>query len=44
VTFGHQNLSSFAAGLTASLAWLRFIGLDERASVAEPVPNTGDSI
>jgi nucleoside-diphosphate-sugar epimerase len=44
VTFGHQNLSSFASGLTASLAWLRFIGLDERASMAEPVPNTGDSM
>jgi nucleoside-diphosphate-sugar epimerase len=29
-TFGHQNLDSFSSGLSASLAWLRFIGLDER--------------
>ncbi len=42
-TFGHRNLSSFASGLAASLAWLRFIGLDERDSMAEPVPSTGDS-
>jgi nucleoside-diphosphate-sugar epimerase len=38
-TFGHQNLNSFASGLTASLAWLRFIGLEERDSVAKPVPS-----
>lgn len=29
-TFSSQNATSFAAGLAASLAWLRFIGLDER--------------
>lgn len=29
-TFGHRNPSSFASGLAASLAWLRFIGLDPR--------------
>src|SRR5258706_5070515 len=32
-TFGHRNLTSFASGLDASLAWLRFIGLDEREAV-----------
>jgi nucleoside-diphosphate-sugar epimerase len=32
--FGHRNQDSFASGLAASLAWLRFIGLVER----EPVP------
>jgi hypothetical protein len=37
-TFGHQNLNSFASGLAASLAWLRFIGLEERDSLAKPVP------
>ncbi|MGB5079756.1 MAG: NAD-dependent epimerase/dehydratase family protein [Burkholderiales bacterium] len=36
--FRHQNPSSFASGLAASLAWLRFVGLDERGAVAEPVP------
>jgi len=39
-TFGHQNLNSFASGLAASLAWLRFIGLDERGAAAEPVRGT----
>ncbi len=34
-TFGHQNRGSFASGLAASLAWLRFIGLDERAFAHE---------
>lgn len=38
-TFGQQNLDSFASGLAASLAWLRFIGLDERDLVAKPVPS-----
>jgi nucleoside-diphosphate-sugar epimerase len=38
--FGHHNLNSFASGLAASLAWLRFIGFDERHAVAEPAPNT----
>ena len=28
-TFGHQNPSSFASGLAASLAWLRFTGFDQ---------------
>jgi 2-alkyl-3-oxoalkanoate reductase len=28
-TYGKANLTSFADGLAASLAWLRFIGLDE---------------
>jgi nucleoside-diphosphate-sugar epimerase len=32
-TFGHRNSTSFASGLAASLAWLRFIGLDEREAV-----------
>ena len=27
--FGHQNPSSFASGLAASLAWLRFTGFDQ---------------
>jgi nucleoside-diphosphate-sugar epimerase len=27
--FGHQNRSSFASGLAASLAWLRFTGFDQ---------------
>ena len=38
-TFGHRNLNSFASGLAASLAWLRFTGFDERDAVPEaPVP------
>jgi hypothetical protein len=28
-TFGHQNPSSFASGLAASLAWLRFTGFEQ---------------
>src|SRR5258706_621702 len=32
-TFGHRDLTSFASGLAASLAWVRFIGLDEREAV-----------
>jgi nucleoside-diphosphate-sugar epimerase len=28
--YGNQNLTSFSSGIAASLAWLRFIGLDER--------------
>jgi hypothetical protein len=39
-TFGHQNLLSFASGLAASLAWLRFVGLDERDETAVPRPGT----
>jgi nucleoside-diphosphate-sugar epimerase len=35
-TFGHQNAISFASGLAASLAWLRFIGLDEGDAAAQP--------
>lgn len=38
-TFGHRNPSSFASGIAASLAWLRFIGLEQRNSVAESVPD-----
>ena len=29
-TFGHQNRTSLSSGIGASLAWLRFIGVDER--------------
>jgi nucleoside-diphosphate-sugar epimerase len=29
-TFGNPNRDSFGSGITASLAWLRFIGLDDR--------------
>jgi nucleoside-diphosphate-sugar epimerase len=36
-TYRHQNLSSFASGLAASLAWLRFTGLDGRDAAVEPV-------
>jgi nucleoside-diphosphate-sugar epimerase len=28
--YGNQNLTSFSSGIATSLAWLRFIGLDER--------------
>jgi len=38
-TFGHRNPSSFASGMAASLAWLRFIGLERLNVVAEPVPD-----
>ena len=34
-TFGHQNRSPFASSLAASLAWLRFIGVDERGLAHE---------
>jgi nucleoside-diphosphate-sugar epimerase len=37
-TFGRQNQVSFASGLTASLAWLRFIGLEVRDAAPQPVP------
>lgn len=36
--FGHRNRTSLAAGVAASLAWVRFLGLDERDAVAEAVP------
>ena len=32
--YGNQNVTSFSSGLAASLAWLRFIGLDERDAPA----------
>jgi nucleoside-diphosphate-sugar epimerase len=38
-TFGHRNPSSFASGMAASLAWLRFIGLERLNVVAEPAPD-----
>jgi len=38
-TFGHHNHTSFASGMAASLAWLRFSGLDGRDAAAETVPN-----
>jgi nucleoside-diphosphate-sugar epimerase len=28
--YGSQNLTSFSSGIAASLAWLRFIGIDQR--------------
>lgn len=34
--FGHHNSSSFASGLASSLAWLGFIGIDQRHAAAEP--------
>lgn len=43
-TYGNQNLTSFSSGLAASLAWLRFIGVDERenpASGADMVSERG---
>jgi len=36
-TFGHQNTTSFVAGMASSLAWLRFIGVDAREE-AVPAP------
>ena len=33
-TFGHANPMSFADGIAAALAWLRFIGVDERDAFA----------
>ncbi|HUF21693.1 MAG TPA: hypothetical protein VMP00_13190, partial [Burkholderiales bacterium] len=35
-TFGHPNSSAFAPGLASSLAWLHFIGFDQRSTAAEP--------
>jgi hypothetical protein len=37
-TYGDQNRDSFASGLAASLAWLRFIGLDAGDLAARPTP------
>ena len=39
ITFGHCNSGPFAAGMAASLAWLRFIGFDQRNTVAESAPS-----
>jgi nucleoside-diphosphate-sugar epimerase len=39
-TFGHHNQTSFASGVAASLAWLRFIGLAEAAVVERVVGST----
>ena len=33
-TFGDANPMSFADGIAAALAWLRFIGVDERDAFA----------
>jgi len=33
-TFGTGTGTSLGAGISASLAWLRFIGVDERESLA----------
>jgi nucleoside-diphosphate-sugar epimerase len=38
--FGHRNRTSLAAGVAASLAWVRFLGLDERDAVTDAVPET----
>ena len=35
--YGRQNLFSFASGLAASLAWLRFIGLEVCDAAPQPV-------
>jgi nucleoside-diphosphate-sugar epimerase len=36
--YGDQNRTSFASGIAASLAWLRFVGLDDRELVASATP------
>ena len=38
--FGDRNRVAFAAGMAASLAWLRFIGLQGAEAPAEPLPDT----
>jgi FkbM family methyltransferase len=42
--FGHQNPISFASGLAASLAWLRFIGLDGPGADAVRQEKPGGSL
>ena len=37
--FGYSNPIPFGSGIAASLAWLRFIGLEQPGRVAEPVPD-----
>jgi nucleoside-diphosphate-sugar epimerase len=39
--YGHQNRSSFASGIAASLAWLRFIGFDARDPLERVTSNEG---